>query len=288
MMENKINNSLRLICSLLVSLSVMMTLVIPAYAAKEYKISFKSGSKGVYQDGATSKDQMVMMNHDLPISPDTLAADLKIEPGYYFNGWNYTVKQTDITKSANYVAQYKRIIDEAVYRVSYVDNYGNELATQKVVTSNVGIVVAENAINIEGYAVDQLTKTATVEKKGTEITFMYVSTASGEIETITQHEVQVVVGTIPGQTGTGTTDNNTDNDIDITENNGNAAGNAAGGGTDDNGTEEIPDERTPLAGQNNQESNKGYEMLMGVGLIVIAILAGIVYIVKTKKLSDTK
>ena len=279
-MEKKLNSSLKLIGSLLMALLITLTLIVPAYAIKEYKISFKSGSKGVYQDGTTSKNLMVEMNQNLPVAPDTLAADLKIEDGYYFNGWNYTVKQSEITKSANYVAQYKRIIDEAVYRVKYVDDFGNELATQKVVTSNVGIVVAENAINIDGYAVDQLTKTAKVDKKGTEITFIYVSTASGEIETITQRDVVIVAGGVSG-TGQGATGNNVTNQGTGEENG--LAGNTAGG-TEGQGTEEITDERTPLAKKGDtQNDSDDYAMLIGIGFIIIAIAAGTVYVIKTKK-----
>lgn len=271
MMEKKLNNSLKLIGSLLVALLIMMTLIIPAYAIKEYKISFKAGSKGVYQDGTTCKNLMVEMDQNLPIAPDTLVADLKIEDGYYFNGWNYTVKQTRINKSANYVAQYKRIIDEAVYRVRYIDDFGNELATQKVVTSNFGIVVAENAINIDGYAVDQLTKTAVVNEKGTEITFVYASTASGEIETITQYDVVVVAGS--GTTGQGgTTTNNTD------------VGTIDGNNENENQeTEEITDERTPLAKKGDTEnSSDNYAVFLAIGLIIIAIAAGTVYVIKTR------
>ena len=279
-MEKKLNSSLKLIGSLLMALLITLTLIVPAYAIKEYKISFKSGSKGVYQDGTTSKNLMVEMNQNLPVAPDTLAADLKIEDGYYFNGWNYTVKQSEITKSANYVAQYKRIIDEAVYRVKYVDDFGNELATQKVVTSNVGIVVAENAINIDGYAVDQLTKTAKVDKKGTEITFIYVSTASGEIETITQRDVVIVAGGVSG-TGQDATGNNVTNQGTGEENG--PAGNTAGG-TEGQGTEEITDEKTPLAKKGDtQNDSDDYAMLIGIGFIIIAIAAGTVYVIKTKK-----
>lgn len=279
MMEKKINYSLKLISSLLIALLVILTLIVPAYAIKEYKISFKSGSKGVYQDGTTSKNLMVEMNQSLPVTPDTLAADLKIEDGYYFNGWNYTVKQSGITKSANYVAQYKRIIDEAVYRVRYVDDFGNELATQKVVTSNVGIIVAENAINIDGYAVDQLTKTVKVDKKGTEITFIYVSTASGEVETITQHDVVIIAGGVSG-TGQDATGTNGVNQGNVEENN--PAGNTAGG-TEGQETEEITDEKTPLSKKGDTESDSdNYAMLMGIGFIIIAIAAGTVYVIKTK------
>lgn len=280
MISNKLNNSLKYALAFLLASMMVISVMVPISAIKEYKISFKAGSKGVYNDGTTSRNEKVAAGGDLNIAPDTLVASLKIEDGYYFNGWNYTVKQTGIEKSANYVAQYKRIINEAVYRVSYVDNYGNELATQKVVTSNVGIVVAENAINIDGYAVDQLTKTATVEKEGTEIVFTYVSTANGGVETVIQNEVVVVAGgagtgTGTGGAGTGTTDGGTGGTTD---------GNTAGG-TGGIGTEEVPEDETPLAG--NKDKDKSGEndntLLIAGGIGALVIVAGVIYFISKKR-----
>lgn len=286
MINNKLNNCLKYTLAFLLASMMVIGLAMPVNAAKEYKISFKAGSKGVYNDGATSKNDKVIAGEDLNIAPDTLVASLEIEDGYYFNGWNYTVKQSEISKSANYVAQYKRIVDEAVYRVSYVDNFGNQLATQKVVTSNVGIVVAENAINIEGYAVDQLTKTAKVEKEGTEIVFTYVSTVEGNVQTVIQNDVVVVAGTGTGaggagtQTGTGTAGGTTTP--------GGTTGNEAGG-TGGLGTEEVTDEETPLAGgeKNVKSDSNNNALLIGGGVVGLVILAGVVYyIVKSKKVLE--
>lgn len=286
MISNKLNNSLKYTLAFLLASMMVISVMVPISAIKEYKISFKAGSKGIYNDGTTSRNEKVAAGDDLAVAPDTLVASLEIEDGYYFNGWNYTVKQTGIEKSANYVAQYKRIINEAVYRVSYVDNYGNELATQKVVTSNIGIVVAENAINIDGYAVDQLTKTATVEKEGTEIIFTYVSTANGDIETIIQNEVVVVAGGAgagagTGGAGTGTTDGGTGGATD---------GNTAGG-TGGIGTEEVPEDETPLAGNkdNNKASENDNTLLIAGGIGALIIVAGAVYfITKKRKLNSAE
>lgn len=279
----KSNNKIRYLISIILVLLLMIPCINGVSAiGKEYKISFKVGSKGVYSDGATSKNIKVEANSNLSIAPDTLVAELEIEEGYYFNGWNYTVQQENITKSANYVAQYKRIVDEAVYEVSYVDTQGNQLATPKVVTSNVGIVVAENAINIEGYAVDQLTKTATVEKEGTKIVFTYVSTVGGNIETIVQNDVVVVAGTggttgLPGAGADGTTGGTTDTAEGAT-------GNEAGG-TGGIGTEEVPEDQTPLAGgekdTKNSDSNSG--MLIGGGIAGLAVIAAIAYYYTKKR-----
>lgn len=273
-MKNKmLNNKIKYLTSFMVSILMVFALMVPAFAAKSYTVSFKAGSKGIYTDGSTSKNEMVAANGDLKVSPDTLVADLQIEEGYYFNGWNYTVKQTNVSKSASYVAQYKRIVNEAVYRVSYVDNFGNELATQKVVTSNIGIVVAENALNIEGYAVDQLTKTAKVEKDGTQIVFTYVSTESGEVQTITQNEVVVVAGgAIDAGANTPTVEGGTGNDA---------------GGTGGIGTEEVPEDETPLAGKEKTSSGISSESLIFGGIVLaVVVIAGTIYVVKTKKKAE--
>lgn len=269
MISNKLNSSLKYGLAFLLALMMVISVATPINAAKEYKISFKAGSKGVYTDGSTSKNEMVVAGDDLNIAPDTLVASLDIEAGYYFNGWNYTVKQTGIEKSANYVAQYKRIVDEAVYQVRYVDNFGNELATQKVATSNVGIVVAENAINIDGYAVDQLTKTATVEKEGTQIVFNYISTQTGGVETIIQNDVVVVAGGGGAGTGAGTADGTADGTTDGT------GGNTAGG-TGGIGTEEVPDDQTPLAGNEDSGTSSDNNTLLvagGAGAALVVIIA---------------
>lgn len=278
-MKNKmLNNKIKYLTSFMVSILMVFALMVPAFAAKSYTVSFKAGSKGIYTDGSTSKNEMVAANGDLKVSPDTLVADLQIEEGYYFNGWNYTVKQTNVSKSASYVAQYKRIVNEAVYRVSYVDNFGNELATQKVVTSNIGIVVAENALNIEGYAVDQLTKTAKVEKDGTQIVFTYVSTASGEVQTITQNEVVVVAG--------GAVDAGADTPAANTPTVEGGTGNDAGG-TGGIGTEEVPEDETPLAGKEKTSSGISNESLIFGGIVLaVVVIAGTIYVVKTKKKAE--
>ena len=289
MMINKMNSKIKGLASILVAVMMVLALATPVFA-KEYKISFKAGSKGTYQDGTTSQNVKVEANGALGIDPDTLVGSLTVEDGYYFNGWNYTIKQTGITKSANYVAQYKRIVDEAVYRVNYVDTYGNQLATQKVVTSNVGIVVAENAVNIEGYAVDFLTKTAKVEKKGTEITFVYVSTASGEVETIIQNDVVVVAGGGTAGTGAGTgtgTGTGTGGGAGTGTGTGEGTTGNEAGGTGGLGTEEVPEDETPLAGNDGKtdsetDSNSNL-YLIGGGLLAVVVIAGAIYFVKRKK-----
>lgn len=290
----RINQRIKYLISFILAVLVAIVCSLNLSAAsKEYRVSFKVGSKGTLPNGETSYNQIIEAGGNLTTNPDTIVAMLEVKDGYYFNGWNYTVQQTGITKSANYVAQYKRIVNEAVYRVSYVDNYGNQLATPKTVTSNIGIVVAENAINIDGYAVDQLTKTATVEKEGTEIIFTYYSTAKGNIETVIQNDVVVVAGATSGAVTT----TPVSTDTPVTTDNGNSAttsndstsngstGNEAGG-TGGLGTEEVADDETPLTDgeENDKKSIKSYkDLLICGGVIGIIIIAGVIYYIVKRK-----
>ena len=93
---------------------------------------------------------------------------LHANPGYYFTDWNKNV-ETTVTQKATYVAQYAKIIEEASYRVRYLDTYGNELATQKVVAASKGGTVVEYARPIDGYIPDAEGKTTTIAAEGTEI-----------------------------------------------------------------------------------------------------------------------
>ena len=217
--------------SVIFMMSVMM--VSPTFAVKSYNVSFKAGSQGTFANGTTNTSYDVAYN--TTPDADTIVGNLQVKDGYYFNGWNYTVKA--VTQKASYVAQYKRIVNEATYRVNYVDNAGNQLATQKVVTSNVGIVVAENALNIEGYAADAVTKTATLEKSGTEITFTYVSTVGGTVQTVIVNDTVVLAPTGTGGVAGG--------------------GQTTAGGTGGLGTEDINDTDTPLAGNDSDNIDDG-------------------------------
>ncbi|MEG0155650.1 MAG: hypothetical protein RR678_09790 [Lachnospiraceae bacterium] len=167
-----------------------------AAGEKEYNVSFKAGSKGTI-GGNSSVTQKIAYEGN--IEEATYTAMVQAQDGYYFTEWSPKV-ETTVTKKAVYVAQYAKIINETVYRVNYIDTNGNEVATQKVVTTNDGAAVAEAAIVVDGYQVDANSKTATVSGKGTEITFVYTSTAVPQVIT----DEQTV--TTPGGTTTTTVD----------------------------------------------------------------------------------
>lgn len=270
---------------------------LPVHAASSYQISFKGGSHGTIS--SDNVNQGVSYEIDVPYQSALDMSQIRVEPesGYYCTGWSPEV-ETSVTEKATYVAQYKKIIDEAVYRVNYVDNYGNELATQAVRITNNGVSVTEYALSIEGYAVDQASKTVTVAKEGTEITFTYTSTASpsvtDQVQTVVLPGGNTVVttgGVTPGTTAAGTTGNA------VT-----AGGNAAANGTTTGGnatdgtngtvnqqgqTTTVDDNGVPLANQNVSNNNKGSQIptwgYIAGGLGAALIAGSIIYLIVQKR-----
>ena len=200
--------------------------------------------------------------------------------GYYFTDWNKAV-ETTVTGKATYVAQYAKIIEEASYRVRYLDTFGNELATQKVVAASKGGTVVEYARQIDGYIPDAEGKSTTIAAEGTEIDFVYTPADNPAFET---RPGVVPVSGQPGDTGTAATL---------------PGGTTAGGGTntpgDNNPGENIeggdtplaqPDEETidpnetPLANAAKQVGGMANLIMIGVGgvaLLAVLITAIIVY-----------
>lgn len=230
--------------------------VTPLKAAdKEYKVSFKAGSKGTI-DGASSYD--ITAGYKATVNLDTYEPLVQPKEGYYFTGWSPDASgNVEITKKTTFVAQYARIIDKAVYRVNYVDTYGNAVATQKVVTTNDGARISETALEITDYAVDAAVKTATANKDGsTEITFIYTSTVEPNV--VVETETVVLPG---GTTITVVGGGQTVAPAGTTG--GGAAGTttpAAGQTTPPAGQEgqttvQNPDQEVPLANQNAADSN---------------------------------
>lgn len=132
---------------------LLMGMTLPATAHAEegtYNIEFKAGAEGTIA-GDTSYTQPVTYGDKL--DAESVAAMVQPNAGYYFTDWNKTV-ETTVTGKATYVAQYAKIIEEASYRVRYLDTYGNELSTQKVVAASKGGTVVEYARPIDGYIPD--------------------------------------------------------------------------------------------------------------------------------------
>lgn len=245
----------------------------------EYKIDFKAGAEGTIA-GDTSYTEPVAYGGTLNVA--AIAEMVQPNPGYYFTDWNKTV-ETTVTGKATYVAQYAKIIEEASYRVRYLDTYGNELATQKVVAASKGGTVVEYARPIDGYIPDAEGKTTTIAAEGTEIDFVYTPADNPAFQT--QPGVVTVTGQ-PGDTGTaatlpgGTTPP------------GDGGNNPAPGETiDGNDTplgqadeETIDANQTPLANAAKQVGGMGNLIMIGVGAVaLLAILITAIIAYRKKK-----
>lgn len=273
---------------------------IQAAETKQYKVSFKPGSQGTFASLDVDIPYQGTVNVDLyrPRQED-------IKPGYYFTGWSPEAEgSVEITKQTAFVAQYAKIINKAVYRVNYVDTYGNPVFTQKVVTGEAGARIYEIAEPVEDYAVDAVTKYATVEKDGkTEITFVYTSTKDPNI--VIETETIILPGGTPITTvgsGTGTTTpTGTATTAPPAEE---AAPEADAGETetegsetvqvpdedvplddmdesDDGGVKESKDEEVPLA--NEKVSSNVWKYAVAGGAVLILLAAAAYIIVKRKK-----
>ncbi len=155
---------------MLTVLIITMMVPITSYGAgvKSYQVIFRAGSHGTLISG--DKSLTTMVPYMDTIHTDTYQYLISPERGYYFTGWSPNQGTITITNKTTLVAQYARIIDEAVYQVNYVDIYGNQLLTPKVVTTQAGAAVTEAALEMEGYGVDAAIKTL---DKNNEITFIY-------------------------------------------------------------------------------------------------------------------
>lgn len=262
---------------------LLMGISIPSAAHAEekiYNIEFKAGAEGTFEGGVTSYP--VPVSYGGTIYPAEVADHIHANPGYYFTDWNKDV-ETTVTQKATYVAQYAKIIEEASYRVRYLDTYGNELATQKVVAASKGGTVVEYARPIDGYIPDAEGKTTTIAAEGTEIDFVYTPADNPEFST--QPGVVTVTGQ-PGNTGTAAT----------------LPGGAAGDGTNTPGDnnpgenidpgdtplapadeETIDPNQTPLANAAKQVGGMGNLIMIGVGILALLGIIIAAILVRRKK-----
>lgn len=263
---------------------LLMGMTLPATAHAEegtYNIEFKAGAEGTIA-GDTSYTQPVTYGDKL--DAESVAAMVQPNAGYYFTDWNKTV-ETTVTGKATYVAQYAKIIEEASYRVRYLDTYGNELSTQKVVAASKGGTVVEYARPIDGYIPDAEGKSTTIAAEGTEIDFVYTPADNPAFET--QPGVVPVSGQ-PGDTGTaatlpgGTTAGGGTN----TPGDNNPGENIEGGDTPLAQPEEetIDPNQTPLANAAKKVGGMANLIMIGVGAVaLLAILLAAIIVYRKKK-----
>lgn len=245
----------------------------------EYKIDFKAGAEGTIA-GDTSYTEPVAYGGTLNIA--AIAEMVQPNPGYYFTDWNKTV-ETTVTGKATYVAQYAKIIEEASYRVRYLDTYGNELATQKVVAASKGGTVVEYARPIDGYIPDAEGKTTTIAAEGTEIDFVYTpadnpafQTQPGVVNVSGQPGDTGTAATLPGGTTTPGDGGNTPAPNETIDGNDTPLAPAE--------EETIDSNQTPLANAAKQVGGMGNLIMIGVGAVaLLAILITAIIAYRKKK-----
>lgn len=281
--SKKMKKSITVLLTLCVSVLLLSFFAPAVHAeAKVYDIDFKAGSDGTIGDGTSIVQEIA---YGEPLNAAAVEAIIKPNTGYYFTGWNKEIENT-VTKKATYVAQYARVINEATYRVRYLDTFGNELATQQIIPASIGGNVTVTAPVIPGYIVDAEAKATTVSEKGTEIIFVYTSADNPAFQT--RPGVTTVTGA-PGTTGTTAT---VDGVAVGTTTPGDTPANPANPGENiDNNqtplapgeTENIDPNQTPLANMANQVGGMGNLLMIGGGVLALLAIAITAIIVKRKR-----
>lgn len=264
---------LRILSSLLIAFVMMMALSVDVNAQKTYKIRFLAGSQGTFENGTSvAKD---FQPQELP-DWNYYAAQLKVKDGYYFRGWNYSMKPA--TKSTSYVAQYRRVVNSVSYRIRFVNKEGNEIGTSIIGHTEKGNVIAANAVNIENYAVDQATKSKKIEKDSDEIVFVYTSTLQPNVETRVVNNIVTVANPV-AVTG-GTTTNRTANQTTggTTTGGTTTTTNPPAGTTQGQGTEEIYPNETPQGQLNENKTPAGQSATLRGHFALVNLIATVLTI----------
>lgn len=301
------------------ALCLCVSMLVPAAFAAEtttkYVLSFRPGAYGTFSSGAVSYlskfgevQQSSTGNLYLQVEAGTefgediessLRQYIQPEDGYYYRSGLAT--ESSATEDATYVAEYGVLKAGGVaYTVRYVDAAsGTELAESYTGYANADDTVTYQAKAIDGYTVDQASKSITIAS-GVDMTIEFRYTAvvvPGE--TITETTTVIVPGTIntvPGGTGTGTGDADT---ADGTTDGGadgqqpgetvpdNDTPETSGGDADQNGGESIPDESTPEADTipDSDSASSGNSVATITVVVICAALAvaAVAYFVVRRK-----
>ncbi|MGN9165499.1 S-layer homology domain-containing protein [Tissierellaceae bacterium HCP3S3_D8] len=98
----------------------------------------------------------------------------KIKEGYKFDRVDGLPLTITSNVESNIIRVYYNLRDDISYTVKYVDNEGNKLFEDKEIKNQtMGTEITEEAIDIEGYTVDEATKSLRLAEKDNVITFVY-------------------------------------------------------------------------------------------------------------------
>lgn len=298
---------------------VFVAMIIPvnistSFAAdKEYKITFKSGSQGVfnisdlgknatYNDKHTSVTYTVKAGEAFPDVPELIIND-----GYRNNMWSdeLPVVGSEVTEKQVYVAKYTKLVNGVEFTVKYVDTNGVEIATPTIYTTDLGTEEVVRAKTVEGYQPDSLQKRLVVSRENVEIQFVYTSTEQATeapvIEQIVYVEGEPVYvdvvqpGATVGTTTAGTTTGGGTAAAGTTDTTGEAGAGTTDiednetpqAGVDGDNTTNIEDNETPQAGANESDTNNT-ALYVGGGIGAVAVLALIAYLLSKRKKQEAE
>lgn len=305
---------------------IFLCSALPVSAAGEgysYTVRIYAGTKGAFKDG---DPEVKVLSVPAGSSVSFAESDIALPDGsrYYVKGIRKSGADKlsnnffRVNEDADYVVAYGVKGNLVSYRVTYVDEDGNELAPPKEAEGNVGDMPIVGHLPVEGYRPQAYNLTRTLRAEGgNEFTFRYTriptegrrgaDTVSEEVETVTNTDT-VVIPREPDTEGpvTTTTVVNTDASTTVVgpnEDTAAAEGDDAEAGQDtqeEAGLSEEPqelinldDEETPLAGVGDRESglNEGgllevpSSVYVGLVSLIVLLAAGLYFIIarKTKK-----
>lgn len=241
--------------------------MIVAHAAT-YEVTFRGGLNGSVE-GKKSVTYTVEENGTFPDEPQVEAKD-----GYVFVGWNKQLPAVGapVTGKEVYVARYAAVVSGIRYTVHYVNEIGNDIATQRTMVAEAGNQIVLRAKTIPGYESTEKTMSVTVDEAHHVFKFTYKLVDESAVQPYENNnqQAQHAAGNMTtAQNGNGQTDNQ---DEQNTENN------------NDKEKQELEDEtenKTPLAGLFGKDgSNLGY---IGAGVGVILLLVFFLLWKKKKK-----
>lgn len=233
----------------------LSAVMIVAHAAS-YEITFRGGLNGTVE-GKKSVTYTVEENGAFPDEPQVEAKD-----GYVFVGWNKQLPEVGapVTGREVYVARYAAVVSGVRYTVHYVNELGNDIATQRTMLAEAGNSVVLRAKTIPGYESTEKTMTVTVDEAHHIFKFTYKLVDESAVQPNDNNQQTQQGAGNAAAVQAGDAQNNGDTD----QNNGN-------NNEKQQETEKETENKTPLAGLFGKDgSNLGY-IGAGVGCVLVLL-----------------
>lgn len=314
---------------LMIAIAFVLLLPTSVYAEKggndssySYTVKLYAGNHGTFSDGSTYKTYTVdddgkPLTYGSRITLSTNDIVLNSEDGgkYYVRGIRETGKDNDtvsseksfkVTSDREYVVAYGIAGNMVAYTVNYVDSNGNALAESETYYGVVGDKPVVAYLYVDGYQPQayNLTKTLSSDESSNVFTFTYTikpQPTETVIDEGTTNNGRTNTSSSNTSTNNNTTTNNsntTDSSSTTTDNNTTVNeetnSNEDDSNVDENGVQDIVDldeNETPLENINVDDDSTDKNMLVYIGVAVVAIaaLCGFLFFVfKKKKKEENK